>query len=163
MLFNSPEFILLFLPVTWIGFYLLGARPRFALGWLALASLVFYGWWNPAYLALIVTSIAVNYLIGRRLAGHPSRLVLGLGVGANLACIGYYKYAGFLSANLEHFTGVAFGLGQIALPLAISFFTFQQIAYLVDAYRGETRAEDFLGYVLFVTFFPQLIDRKSVV
>jgi alginate O-acetyltransferase complex protein AlgI len=164
MLFNSLEFILAFLPVTLIGFFLLGGRdnPRLALGWLTAASLFFYGWWNPAYLVLIVSSIVFNYMVGQRLMAAPSRGWLTFGVAANLASIGYFKYAGFLTANLEEASGLDIALGHIVLPLAISFFTFQQIAYLVDAYRGEVKDEGFVNYALFVTFFPQLIAGPIV-
>jgi alginate O-acetyltransferase complex protein AlgI len=164
MLFNSLEFILVFLPITLIGFFLLGGRdsPRLAFGWLVATSLFFYGWWNPAYLTLIVLSILFNYCVGQRLLARPSRTVLAIGVGANLASIAYYKYAGFLVANFAQLTGVEVGLGTIVLPLAISFFTFQQVAYLVDAWRGEIRGQGFVNYALFVTFFPQLIAGPIV-
>lgn len=164
MLFNSLEFILGFLPVTLIGFYLLGGRddPRAAITWLVAASLFFYGWWNPVYIALIAGSITVNFFIGNRLLHRPSRLLLGAGVAANLASIGYFKYAGFLAGNLERVAGIELGLGHVVLPLAISFFTFQQIAYLVDAYHGEVRRDGFINYALFVVFFPQLIAGPIV-
>ncbi|HEX6144889.1 MAG TPA: MBOAT family protein [Geminicoccaceae bacterium] len=164
MLFNSLEFILVFLPITLIGFFLLGGRdnPRLALTWVTAASLFFYGWWNPAYLVLIVISIVFNYLVGQRLLAQATRGMLAFGVVTNLASIAYFKYAGFLTANLEQATGLDVALGHIVLPLAISFFTFQQIAYLVDAYRGEVKDEGFVSYALFVTFFPQLIAGPIV-
>ena len=164
MLFNSLEFILAFLPIVLIGFFLLGGRdsPRLALAWLVAVSLFFYGWWNPAYLALIVLSMVFNFHVGQHLVTRPSRIVMALGVGANLASIAYFKYASFLAANIEQVSGIEIGFGTVVLPLAISFFTFQQIAYLVDAYRGELRAESFLSYALFVTFFPQLIAGPIV-
>ncbi len=160
MLFNSLEFILVFLPITLIGFFVLGRR--LALGWLVVTSLAFYGWWNPPYLVLIILSMVFNYYVGQSLVGRRSRAVLAIGIGANLASIGYYKYAGFLAANFEQLTGIEIGLGTIVLPLGISFFTFQQLAYLVDAWRGELRAESFVSYALFVTFFPQLIAGPIV-
>jgi alginate O-acetyltransferase complex protein AlgI len=165
MLFNSLQFILVFLPITLIGFFVLGGReqPRLAVTWLVAASLFFYGWWNPAYLILIIISILFNFFVGQRLLLSPSKALLGLGVGANLASIAYFKYAGFLAADLiEPLTGVDLGIGTIILPLAISFFTFQQVAYLADAYRGEIRDEGFINYALFVTFFPQLIAGPIV-
>ncbi|HET6519940.1 MAG TPA: MBOAT family O-acyltransferase, partial [Geminicoccaceae bacterium] len=164
MLFNSFEFVLVFLPVVWVGFFLLGARghARLALAWLTLASLFFYAWWNPAYLPLLLLSIACNYLVGRALRRRPSKALLAFGVAANLAAIGYFKYAGFLALSVSHLPGVHLDLGHIVLPLAISFYTFQQIAYLVDAYRGEIRGDDPLRYALFVTFFPQLIAGPIV-
>jgi alginate O-acetyltransferase complex protein AlgI len=171
MLFNSYSFILVFLPVTLAGYYLIGARGhhRLAISWLVAASMFFYAWWNPAYLALMMASILFNYAIGvalgesRRDAGPVSgRLMLAFGVAANLALLGYFKYANFLVDNINSLTGADFHLQRIILPLAISFFTFQQIAYLVDAWRGETREYNFLHYCLFVTFFPQLIAGPIV-
>jgi alginate O-acetyltransferase complex protein AlgI len=164
MLFNSLEFILVFLPITAIGFFVLGAggRIRLALVWLVACSLFFYGWWNPPYLALIVLSMVFNFCVGQTLQACPSRTVLAIGVGTNLASIAYFKYAGFLLANFEQLSGIEVGVGKIVLPLAISFFTFQQIAYLVDAYRGEIRTKGFTNYALFVTFFPQLIAGPIV-
>ncbi len=168
MLFNSIEFIFIFLPLVLIGFYAIGARRNGhnAILWLVLASLFFYGWWNPLYLILIITSILFNYFIGSYL-GHYSdsphaKIVLTLGIGVNLALIGYYKYANFFIDNLNDIASTSYHLETIILPLAISFFTFQQITYLVDAYRGETKDYNFLHYCLFVLFFPQLIAGPIV-
>ena len=164
MLFNSYEFIFLFLPAALVGFYAIGRRerPLAAIAWLAAASLFFYGWWNPRYVLLLAASIVVNYLIGRRLsidrpAGGPRRALLVLGVAGNLSLLGYFKYAGFLVDNLNAVLGSGLQLGTIVLPLGISFFSFTQIAYLVDAWRGEVREYRFVHYALFVTFFPHLI------
>ncbi|MBI3560727.1 MAG: MBOAT family protein [Gammaproteobacteria bacterium] len=164
MLFNSYEFIFLFLPITLGVFYILGARgqQKVALAWLVLASLFFYGWWNPLYLALIVPSIVVNYILGVSLSVQPRRWVLVGGLAANLAVLGYFKYANFFITTLSLATGSQWVIGSIVLPLGISFITFQKIAYLVDAYRGETREYDFLRFCLFVTFFPQLIAGPIV-
>ncbi len=164
MLFNSFEFILLFLPLTLLVYrYLLSRSNKLgSMAWLVSASLFFYGWWNPAYLALITLSVGFNYLLGLLLARHPSRLLLTLGVGGNLFAIGYFKYAGFLVFNLGKITGSDFTIETIALPLAISFFTFQQIAYLVDIYRGLPGERHPLKYALFVLFFPQLIAGPIV-
>jgi alginate O-acetyltransferase complex protein AlgI len=166
VLFNSFEFIFFFLPVTLAVFFLLGRHRlhTMALAWLVGASLFFYGWWNPAYVGLIVGSMLFNYSVGLALSrGHGRRtMLLAVGVAANLALLGYYKYANFFVANLNLVTGAAFDVGTILLPLAISFFTFQQIAYLVDAHRGETREHSLLHYCLFVTFFPQLIAGPIV-
>ena len=169
MLFNSFEFIFVFLPVVLVVFYWLVHRGRqdSALYWLVLASLFFYGWWKPAYLYLIVGSVLFNYFIGNLLTArkHSRRLrraALWLGVGANLASIGYFKYANFFIDNVNAVLGTDYNIGTIVLPLAISFFTFQQIAYLVDAWRGETEEHNFRNYALFVTFFPQLIAGPIV-
>lgn len=159
MLFNSVIFIAGFLPVVLLGFIILAGtgRQRYAAIWLTLASLVFYGWWNPAYVPLLVGSMVANYLIGGYLMRRPSRLLLILGVAANVALLGYYKYTGFLFGSLDSLLGLGWSVGDIILPLAISFFTFQQVAYLVDAHDGEVSEHDFVNYCLFISFFPQLI------
>lgn len=159
MLFNSMVFIAGFLPVVLLGFFLLAGsgRQRHAAIWLTLASLVFYGWWNPAYVPLLVGSMVFNYLIGGYLMRRPSKMVLVLGVAANVALLGYYKYTGFLFGTLDHAFDLGWSVGDIILPLAISFFTFQQIAYLVDAHDGEVTEHDFVNYCLFISFFPQLV------
>lgn len=157
MLFNSLEFIFLFLPISLIGFFLL---KQGRLIWLMITSLLFYAYWNPLYLPLMLFSILFNYQMGNViLATKPksnqAKLFLGLGIGVNLLIIGYYKYADFFLDSL----GINLSLTEIILPLAISFYTFTQIAYLVDVYRGETKETkyDLITYSLFVTFFPQLI------
>ncbi len=170
MLFNSYEFIVLFLPLTLAGFFLssrlLGREP--AIIWLVLASLFFYGWWNPIYLVLIVLSMMVNFALGTFLGMLVNRslfrrrLVLSLGVLVNLGLLGYFKYANFFVENLNALADTDYNLGVIVLPLAISFFTFQQIAYLADAYQGVTSEYKFSHYALFVTFFPQLIAGPIV-
>ncbi len=169
MLFNSYIFILLFLPLSVLGFYLIGARGhhRIAVSWLVSASLFFYSWWNPAYLSLILTSILFNYALGVSLTNagltdKSKKFALAFGVSANLGLLGYFKYANFFVDNINNVFGISVELAPIVLPLAISFFTFQQIAYLVDAYQGETKEYNFLHYCLFVTFFPQLIAGPIV-
>lgn len=167
MLFNSYLFIFGFLPLTLVGFFLAGKRGhhRIAISWLVACSLFFYGWWNPAYLSLILASILFNYAAGILLSGgglSNRKAILGFGVAANLGLLGYYKYANFFVDSLNSVAATTYHLETILLPLAISFFTFQQIAYLVDAYRGETREYNFLHYCLFVTFFPQLIAGPIV-
>ncbi|WP_446811807.1 MBOAT family O-acyltransferase [Methylomonas sp. 2BW1-5-20] len=164
MLFNSYTFILVFLPVTLLVFFTLGrhAGRRVAISWMVAASLFFYGWWNPAYLGLIVASILFNYSIGtvlgdeRRQASTRHHTFV-FAVVVNLAVLGYYKYANFFLENLNAVLEVGYVHTDIILPLGISFFTFTQIAFLVDAYRGEAREYNFLHYALFVTYFPHLI------
>ena len=168
MLFNSFAFILIFLPVVLAGSALLGriGARRAAVGWLLSASLFYYGWWNPIYLLLIGGSVLANYAIGTwlRSAKRARRAGLWLGVSANLGLLGYYKYSGFFSGNLEALGIIESGLSAsaIVLPLAISFFTFQQITYLVDSSRGAVTDTGLLDYALFVTFFPQLIAGPIV-
>jgi D-alanyl-lipoteichoic acid acyltransferase DltB (MBOAT superfamily) len=171
MLFNSHEFQLAFLPLCLIGFHLLGmySGRRLAIAWLVLMSLVFYGWWNPLYLILLGGSILGNYLIGRLQAksvgdgDRGSKGLLGLGIVLNLGLLGWFKYANFVMDSVNAVAGVElYHLEKILLPLAISFFTFQQIAFQVDSYYGTTKRFDFLDYCLFVTFFPQLIAGPIV-
>ena len=168
MLFNTYEFIFLFLPLTVFIFHLIGKQGhhRIAIAWLVGASLFFYSWWNPAYLGLMLFSIIFNYGVGVSLGGLLSRTrkkpILAFGIAANLWLLGYFKYANFFVDNINILAGSNIILRDIILPLAISFFTFQQIAYLVDAYRGYTKEYNFLHYCLFVTFFPQLIAGPIV-
>ena len=164
LIFNSYIFVFTFLPTVLFGFHVLGNRGhhRIAISWLVAASIVFYGWWNPAYIGLIIVSILFNYAVGVSLSGSRDKRVLMVGVAANLSLLGYYKYANFFVDSLNAWVRIDFFLENIVLPLAISFFTFQQIAYLIDAYRGETREYNFLHYCLFVTFFPQLIAGPIV-
>lgn len=164
MLFNSAFFIFAFLPVTLFVFHVLGKYNFYnsAIIWLVCASLFFYGWWNPAYLFLILGSMLFNYGVGLSLSKTPRKGILALGVTANLALLGYFKYANFFVENLNALLQDSLHLETVILPLAISFFTFQQIAYLVDAYRGEAKEYRLLHYALFVTFFPQLIAGPIV-
>jgi len=167
MIFSSPTFILVFLPIAFFGYFYLNHIRLVLAGkaWLVAVSLFFYACWNIAFLPLLVGSILFNFAVGTGLAPSPAgsrlwfsrRVLLALGVFANLALLGYFKYADFLVDNIN----TAFDVGcispQLLLPLGISFFTFTQIAYLVDSYRGEAKEYDFLNYALFVTFFPHLI------
>ena len=168
MLFNSYIFILIFLPITLMGYYFFSMRsnPRIAIFLLVIASLFFYGWWNPSYLGLILTSILFNYWNSRfisRSTGASRKYFSIFGIAANLALLGYFKYANFFLENLNVlFFDSVFHLSNIVLPLAISFFTFQQIAFIVDTYKGEVDEHSFLDYCLFVTFFPQLIAGPIV-
>jgi alginate O-acetyltransferase complex protein AlgI len=160
MLFNSAQFIFVFLPIVLSVFFLLGRlrEQMLALMWLAAASLFFYGWDDPyRLLPLILFSIAFNFLIGRRLLASQSRTVLIIGICGDLLLLGYFKYAGFLLETFSDLTGVAMQKPNIDLPIGISFFTFTQIAFLVDAYRGEAREYEPVHYTLFVSFFPHLI------
>jgi D-alanyl-lipoteichoic acid acyltransferase DltB (MBOAT superfamily) len=139
-----------------------------AKGFLVFASLFFYSWWNISYLPIILSSLLFNYVIGNSLNENFKKVqlhkksLLTFGIIANVALLGYFKYTDFLIENVNLAFDTSVPLVHLALPLAISFFTFQQIAYLVDSYRGETAEYDFLNYALFVTFFPQLIAGPIV-
>lgn len=171
MLFNSHVFILAFLPITLAGFFLLGERgwTRSARLWLLAASLVFYGWWSWGYLVLLLATMVVNWGLGRRIhalseRGLPrrARLAATVGIAANLVLLGYFKYATFIAGNVAALTGLQFAIGAVVLPLAISFHTFQQVAYLVDVLGGRARRYTLPDYLLFVSFFPQLIAGPIV-
>lgn len=161
MLFNSYVFLLAFLPVTAIGFFLIGRRSQlFAAAWLAAASLFFYGWWDVRYLPLLLGSITFNYVCAMQLrpGRHVrARLILTAAIGANLALLIYYKYAGFFAASFSELAGGPPILLHIVLPIGISFFTFTQIAFLVDTFQGKVQESRFIYYLLFVTYFPHLI------
>lgn len=170
MLFNSHEFIFIFLPFTFfIYFYLLNQRlVTGAKGFLVFASLFFYSWWNITYLPLILSSMLFNYVIGNSLNENfkkvkvSKKTLLTFGILVNISLLAYFKYTDFFIENFNLAFDGSVPLIHLALPLAISFFTFQQIAYLVDSYRNETKEYDFLNYALFVTFFPQLIAGPIV-
>lgn len=166
MLFNSYIFIFLFLPMT-LSVFLWLSRHQYETAiilWLIASSFFFYAWWNPIYLLLLISSIIINYLLGRFITqfAHFAKLLLGIGIIANLAVLFYYKYANFLVDNLNNLTSSTLQLSPIILPLAISFFTFQQITYLVDTYKQDSEPYSFWHYCLFVTFFPQLIAGPIV-
>ena len=161
MLFNSPEFVLGFLPTSLIGFFLLGraANGRCALLWLVAASLFFYGWWNPPFVLLLAGSILANHAIAGQIRRRGSRGWLILGIAANLALLGWFKYATFLLRGVLRLHAPEL---DIFLPLGISFFTFQQIMFLVESHRGEIAPPDLLHYAGFVSFFPHLIAGPIV-
>jgi len=167
VLFNSVEYIFIFLPIVFFIYYYLNEKRLLTASkaFLVFASLFFYSWWNVAYLPLILISMLFNYTIGNSFVKNKNisnKSILIFGVIANLSLLGYFKYADFFIENINQVSNNDISLLHLALPLAISFFTFQQIAYLVDSYRGETKEYDFLNYAIFVTFFPQLIAGPIV-
>lgn len=167
MIFSSPEFILLFLPIAFFGYFYLNQIRLVLAGkaWLVAMSLFFYAYWNVAYLPLLLISIFFNFAVGSALPPNSSsrrlrfsrRFILISSIILNLVLLGYFKYTNFLIDNINVVFNIEYVLPQILLPLGISFFTFTQIAYLVDSYRGEAKEYNFLNYALFVTFFPHLI------
>ena len=169
MLFNSYVYIFAFLPITFFMYFYLNHKrlTEASKGFLVFSSLFFYSWWNPIYLPIILVSMLFNYAIGEIFTKDSFRKVskksvLIFAILSNISLLGYFKYADFFISNINFITGENIGLYHLALPLGISFFTFQQISYLVDSYRGETKEYDFLNYALFVTFFPQLIAGPIV-
>ncbi|MGN0976893.1 MAG: MBOAT family O-acyltransferase [Faecousia sp.] len=168
MLFNSYIFILLFLPLCLIGYFGLNHFGKYTLAQVFLfgMSLWFYGYFNPSYLIIILVSILGNYLFTQAMArtSRPAlrkgELILALVL--NLGILFYFKYFNFFLQNLNRFAHTDLTLLNITLPLGISFFTFQQIGYVVDAYRGEVAQYPFLQYACFVSYFPQLIAGPIV-
>ncbi len=164
MLFSSFTFLFQFLPATILAFA--AARrhsPRAGILVLVVASLVFYGAWRPIYLLLFAASVAVNFGLGLAMENPELRRRIGiLGVALNLAALGFFKYADFLVDVLHEATGASLPHPGVILPLGISFFTFQQIAYLVDVMRGAKVERDVVSFTLFVAFFPHLIAGPLV-
>ena len=165
MIFSTYEFIFLFLPVTFFVYFILN---RFELNtiakiWLIICSLYFYAQGSPDFFVFFLESIVGNYIIGStmaRMEGNQKaqkKLLLLIGLAGNIGLLGYYKYTDFFIENYNLLTGSSYTLKHIVLPIGISFFTFQLIAFLVDSYRGETKQYDIINYLLFITFFPQLI------
>lgn len=168
MLFNSFTFIIGFLPIILITYYVLIKYQQIKTSkfLLIFGSLFFYGWWNINYLPLILISMFVNYYISTKLnKNNPivkQKIILTLGLIFNIGLLCYFKYYDFFIENINNVFTTDIKILHLVLPLAISFFTFQQIAYLVDSYRGETKDYHLLDYALFVTFFPQLIAGPIV-
>ena len=164
MLFNSVEFLLIFLPLVLAGFYvILKYNSNLTQWFLIFASMAFYSYWDIRYLPLLAGSIGVNYLFGNYLIRKPSRKLLVTSIVINLGLLVFFKYTDFIIETVNTLQSQQFDLMHIALPLAISFFTFQQIAYLVDCYSQKIEKEyGFSNYALFVCYFPQLIAGPIV-
>jgi alginate O-acetyltransferase complex protein AlgI len=175
VLFNSGEFCFVFLPVTLALFYAAGhfRLTRLAVWILGIASAFFYvygtpvfiGWWGvpvAPYLLLLLGSIVGNYWIGKGLRRHPSRALLAGGIAANLLVLGYFKYANFFITNLDRWTGLGASWPLVFLPLGISFYTFQSVAYLADCKEGKVGRHSMLDFAVFLHFFPQLIAGPIV-
>lgn len=163
MLFNSFEFIFLFLPLTLFGYFALNGGKYYTAAkiWLIAASFFFYAWVNPIYLLILIGSIFFNYYFSQliqRSEGSRKKTLMVAGIVSNLVLLGYFKYADFFISNVNAALGADFNLLHIVLPIGISFFTFQQIAFLVDTHKGLVREYDFVNYALFVSFFPQLLS-----
>jgi alginate O-acetyltransferase complex protein AlgI len=160
VLFNTRLFIFLFLPAVFFGFLLAGrAGRRPALAWLFLCSVIFYAWWKPVFVGLLLASIGTNYFFGQRIRqGDHRQGWLIAGLVFNLSLLGFFKYGAFFAALLE----ICPFFGNVLMPLGISFFTFQQIMYLVDSSREDTGTAPFLDYACFIAFFPHLIAGPIV-
>ncbi len=171
VLFNSYEFLLAFLPIVVVGYFLLNGLDSRLRGndsgrlgniWLVAASVFFYAWWRAEFVWLLVASIAVNYGVGRAIVvrsvqNRPTKALLVAGIAFNLLLLGYFKYANFFLENEARLFSITPLHLDVILPIGISFFTFTQIAFLVDAQKRKAREPDAVNYSLFVTFFPHLL------
>ena len=173
MLFNSIEFLFLFLPLALIGFYSLGAMSRaWAIRWLILVSLVFYAWWRPVNVLIITPSVVTNFILAKILlqlrlnddqgSRRASEAILVTGLMFNVVWLGIFKYTDFVLSSINDVFATNMILLHIILPLGISFITFQKIAFLVDVQAGRVRSFTFREYCTFVLFFPQLVAGPIV-
>ena len=164
MLFSSIPFLYYFLPLVLAVYFLTPARFRNAV--LLLASLIFYAWGEPKYVLLMLASILSGYgfgLLQERYRGQKgAKLVCGLSVAVSLSFLLYFKYADFFLENFNAATGLGVPLLRIALPIGISFYTFQIISYTVDVYRGEPAQKNLIHLAAYVAMFPQLIAGPIV-
>ncbi|WP_022756329.1 MBOAT family O-acyltransferase [Butyrivibrio fibrisolvens] len=159
MSFNSYIFILCLLPISFIGYFALSRKKQeYGLLWMAASSLVFYAWAGISILLLFIASLILNYIFTLFIKRSNSKLILALGIILNVILLIYFKYSGFLVQNINALFNTDFIFKNIALPLGISFFTFTQISWLVDTYRGEIRDYSFLEYVLFISYFPKMAE-----
>jgi len=169
VLFTATTFAFLYLPFVLAGYYLLGRRsPWAAAAWLCAASVFFYGYWMPAFTLLLLASIGANFAFGTRI-GHatgpggrdrartPARAWLTAGIVFNLGLLGYFKYANFFVDNLNAMLGFEWKLARVILPIGISFYTFTQLAFLVDTWQGKVKEYRLVHYGLFVSYFPHLV------
>jgi len=172
MLFNSYIFIFLFLPIAFFVYFYLNSKrlTTASKAWLVFTSLFFYSWWNISYLPLILISILFNYSITSTMIEYDEKkkkyfskkALLQIALVFNIGLLAYFKYMDFFISNTNLVLSLEIPMLNLALPLAISFFTLQQIAFVVDSYEGLVEEKNFLDYTIFVTFFPQLIAGPIV-
>lgn len=171
MLFNSYIFIFAFLPITLIGYFVLNrfSYEKAAKVWLVIASFVFYGYFNMSYLFIIISSIVFNFSVNKlfntkrfTVSDKLRKILLVIGLTANVGVLFVYKYLDFVLSGVNALFKTDLAYMNLILPLGISFFTFQQLSYLIDSYKKKVPDYDFLDYSLFVTFFPQLIAGPIV-
>lgn len=164
MLFNSFPFIFIFFPITVLIYFLLSKSKNsfLQLMWLAGSSFLFYAYWKKTYLILLLGSVCVNFAFAQYIMQDKNKFIFILGLIFNIAVLFYFKYTAFFIHNIAKLTGFHLSIPNIALPLGISFITFQKIAYLVDVYRGNVKETHFLNYLVFISFFPQLIAGPIV-
>jgi alginate O-acetyltransferase complex protein AlgI len=167
MTFSYFEYFFLFLPVVIAVYFFLNSRglTRAGKGWLIICSLLFYLYLSPIYLPLLAISIVVNFYFGRAVIpdtgvrlGLSRKGMLVIGILFNIALLGYFKYSDFFIQNINNISGANISMLKIVAPLGISYYTFLQLAFLVDAYRGTMKENDFISYSLFVSFFPKIMQ-----
>ncbi|MCR5771244.1 MAG: MBOAT family protein [Butyrivibrio sp.] len=159
MSFNSYIFILCLLPISFIGYFALNrVKQKYGLLWLLISSLAFYAWAGISCFTLLIASIILNYIFTFLIRNKSSKAVLAFGIVLNILLLIYFKYSGFLVQNINDLFKTSFVFQNVALPLGISFFTFTQISWLVDTYRGETDRYSFLEYALFISYFPKMAE-----
>ena len=161
MVFSSITFLFIFLPLTLLLYYV-GKNTTYKNVVLLIASLFFYAWGEPIYVVLMMISILFNYYIGKDLGRKKSKGTLIFGVIVNLLILGYFKYAGFLVDTINNFAGTEINIRAVALPVGISFYTFQAMSYIIDVYRGSKAQEKLLPFAVYITMFPQLIAGPIV-
>lgn len=168
MIFSTYKFIFIFLPIVFASYWILTQMKFFTLAKLSLvfASLYFYMQGSAKFLSVLFISIFGNYVLGNSLCAlkgddkkivTQKKLILLVGILGNVALLGYYKYDNFVLRNINFIFGTDFPMRDTSLPIGISFFTFQLIAFLVDSYKDSSKEYTVLNYLLFITFFPQLI------
>lgn len=164
MVFSSYIFVFVFLPLTLILYFVLAHLHRFTeQKWLlVIASLIFYGYFHVQYLIIIGTSILINYGLAWYIQKKQNKLICVIGVIFNLGLLGYYKYYDFFVENINSLFGSDIPLKRLLLPLGISFFTFQQLSFLISVYKKEEHLAGFVQYAAFVLFFPQLVAGPIV-
>ena len=163
MVFSSFIFLWIFLPIVFIGYFLL--QDKYKNIFLLLGSLIFYAWGEPLYILLMLFSILINYVFGILIdKDRPYRnLLLIISLIFNIGILGYYKYVGFLVEVINNLTGRNIELPDVALPIGISFYTFQILSYIIDVYRGESSPQkNIINLALYISFFPQLIAGPIV-
>ena len=161
MVFSSITFLFIFLPITLLLYYV-GKSTTYKNVVLLIASLLFYAWGEPIYVVLMMISILLNYYIGKDLGRKRSKGTLIFGVIVNLLILGYFKYSGFLVDSINNLTGFEINIRTVALPVGISFYTFQAMSYIIDVYRGSRAQEKLLPFAVYITMFPQLIAGPIV-
>lgn len=158
MVFSSLTFLFIFLPLTLVVYYLSGSIVTRNVV-LLIASLLFYAWGEPVYVILMLLSILANFYLGQDLEANKKKITLVIGIILNLGILGYYKYSGFLLGTIQDLTHITISIKHIALPIGISFYTFQEIAYLVDVYRGKSKAQqNIISFGVYIAMFPKLIQ-----